>query len=123
MLGICAGLFVIGSLMPSAEPPPAPVAPNYADSVRIERATWRLGGFGAVLVGDVTIRNGNGFAVHDIALRCDVLAASGTELGRVRHTIYEYAAERTTTTFTDVNLGVVNPQAVTASCVVTGIGR
>ena len=58
------------------------------------KMTWEKGGFGSVLVADVTLTNKSAYPIKDVELFCALVAESGTELGRQRHTIYNRSPPR-----------------------------
>lgn len=82
----------------------------------ITKSEWTLGGFGAVPLFDVTIKNANDFPVSDIVLECMFVAESGTPLNTKRETIYQRFPAGKSKRVKEVNLGFVNPQVAGASC-------
>lgn len=85
-------------------------------AVRVEAMSWRLGGFGAVLIVDLTVVNGSRWPVRDLGIACTTYGASGTRLSRVATTLYERLAPGTSRRFEKVNFGIVHPQSARAAC-------
>jgi hypothetical protein len=114
--------------VPAPEPPkgvsPAePPRPLKADVMRAVDLTmqWQKGGFGTVLVADVTLTNKSAYPVKDVELFCGIWAKSGTELGRLRHTIYEAFAPKKTKTVRQTNMGFIHSQADRVGCVISDL--
>lgn len=80
----------------------------------------RLEGFGIVSVMNVTIRNRALSNLKDFRISCEHMSASGTVISRTNRTIYEVVPARSTKSFRNVNMGVVNPQSKRFSCQIDG---
>ena len=108
---------------PPAVSPAEPPRPLKADVMRAVDLTmrWEKGGFGTVLVANVTLTNKSAHPVKDVELLCGIWAESGTELGRLRHTIYEAFAPQRTKTVRQANMGFIHSQAHTVGCVVSDL--
>jgi hypothetical protein len=85
------------------------------------KMTWEKGGFGTVLVADVTLTNKSAHPVKDVELLCVTVAESGTELGRQRHTIYELFAPKKTKTVRQTNIGFIHSQTHKVGCAISDL--
>lgn len=84
--------------------------------VYVER--WWLGGFGVVLLAEVTLQNNSANRMADFRVECRTFGNSGTALSKVSVVLYEALAQREQRTF-EVNLGKVHPQSARANCTAT----
>lgn len=98
---------------------------EYADAVahpeqaaEIVKMQWHKGGFGAVMIADVTITNRALSHLKDFQITCTSQGPSGSNVGSTTNTLYEMVKSRQTKTFRNVNMGFINSQAATANCVV-----
>lgn len=89
------------------------------DKLEIVKQAPTKSGFGTVLLFDFAIANKADAAMKDIELTCTTQGGSGTELNKIKHTIYESIPPGKTRTFNNVNLGFMNTQTDRAGCVVT----
>jgi hypothetical protein len=85
--------------------------------------TWSKGGFGSIALAKFEILNANPYSVKDLVLRCDVKAQSGTSLGSITHTIYEIVKADSTRKLPEANLGLIDSQASSLSCLVVGYSK
>jgi hypothetical protein len=85
------------------------------------KMTWEKGGFGTVLVADVTLTNKSSHPVKDVELSCIAVAESGTELGRPRHTIYESFAPKKTKTVRRTTIGFIHSQTHKVGCAISDL--
>jgi hypothetical protein len=83
--------------------------------------TWEKSGFGSVLVADVTLSNKSAHPIKDVELFCVTWAESGTELGRIRHTIYESFTPKKTKTVRQTNMGFIHSQTHKVGCVISDL--
>lgn len=84
-------------------------------------AQWRKGGFGSVMVADITIKNGSKYTVKDFDIECELTANSGTPLNTVQKTIYEQLKPGAKKTVRDLSMGFINSQAARAGCILKGL--
>jgi len=82
----------------------------------LEKFSWRRAGFGSVMIANFTIENRNDFAVRDIVVRCSFDAASGTQIGQTRETIYQRFPARKRTAVKDFSFGFIPAQTERAGC-------
>jgi hypothetical protein len=95
--------------------------PSAAGRVSIVSQNWSKGGFGNIMLANMTIENRNEYSVRDIRLNCITQGASGTALSWKKHTLYDIIPARGKKTFREVNLGFIDQQSARASCEVTGV--
>jgi hypothetical protein len=74
------------------------------------------GGFGTVLVTDLTIRNRSLSDLKDFQLVCDNIGPSRSVIGQSKAVLYEVVPARSTKTFKEVNMGFMHPQTKSADC-------
>jgi hypothetical protein len=96
---------------------------NPADRLAMKSMTWSLGGFKNVGLVNVTIENGNDFAVKDIGIRCHFSGKSGTELSANNYKIFDTIPAKATKKFKELNIGLINSQSAGASCSVENAQR
>jgi len=84
--------------------------------VHVER--WWLGGFGVVLLAEVTLQNNSTSRMADFRVECRTYGNSGTALSKASSVLYETLASRERRTF-EVNLGKVHPQSARTNCTAT----
>lgn len=78
---------------------------------------WNLGGFGNVmLLHRVRIQNPTDINLKDPLIRCSLYAASGTSVGNTQTVIYQPLRAKGRISVNEINMGIVNNQAKTASC-------
>lgn len=93
--------------------------PESEDSARAKidvGVRWQKGGFGAVMIADLTISNKSTLNVKDILITCNIHGASGTKIDTKSKTIYEKFPARQTKTISDVNFGFISDQANSVNC-------
>jgi len=97
-------------------PRPLPTPEETVRTSLSAKVTWRTGGFGSVMLADVTVRNDSDYDVKDPRIACQIYADSGTRLGRTRQTIYQVVPARAAMAFPNLNLGLIHSQSAKASC-------
>lgn len=102
----------------SAFPEPKP-----GENVRIKSQNWRTGGFGTVAIANLTIENGNAYAVKDVKLACHYYAPSGTLLSTLYPTVYETIPAKGRKTMHNFSIGFVHSQAQKGGCQVASASR
>jgi len=80
------------------------------------KTSWWPAGFGNILEATFTITNNNERALTDINITCTTYAQSGTQLSKVRHTLYNNFPAKHITTIKDANLGFINSQTHKVGC-------
>jgi hypothetical protein len=85
------------------------------------KMTWEKGGFGSVLIADVTLTNKSAHPIKDVELSCVTMAESGTELGRVRHTIYESFTPKKTKAVRQTTMGFIHSQTHKVGCAISDL--
>ena len=79
---------------------------------------WGKGGFGSIMLVDFTFQNKGKYAVKDIEVVCKSAANSGTYIDKNRKTIYETVLPGETKKIQRFNMGFLNSQATSTSCLV-----
>jgi hypothetical protein len=94
-----------------------------ASFVRLVDTSWSKGGFDHVMLLTTSISNALPCDVRDVTIECTTAGPSGTELNRVRETIYRSFRAGRTTSVGEINMGFIHGQAASASCDVIGVKR
>jgi len=92
---------------------------NIRKSLKIKKINWHIGGFGTVMVADLTIENQSEYGIKDFTIDCRLSGKSGTKISSCSKTIYEILPAKTTKTFRRVNVGLIHPDSARASCEIT----
>ncbi len=87
-----------------------------ASWVSIDKFVWRKGGFGSIMLVDLTIKNSNDVGVKDMTIYCNGYAPSGTAIDNNIRVIYQAIGPRSTKRFTDFNMGFINSQVSNEGC-------
>jgi len=98
-------------------------AERLAQRVKITSFEWSKDGFGTIMMASFTIKNYTDAAIRDIEIECNMVAPSGTQIGKVKHTIYDVIPANKTRTFDMVNMGFVDSQAKKTNCRVVSIAE
>lgn len=118
---VLAGLLVAGMIAGRDEDgAPETVAATPADryradpgsAVTLTRARGTKGGFESVFLLSGALENAADFPIKDVSIACDLLAASGTRVGRVAATLYEIVPAGGSKTFRDLNMGFMGSDQV-----------
>lgn len=108
-------------------PPPTTSAPARPAAIDAYQAAirdlkldfqWKLGGFGNVMLADLTLVNKGSRPVKDIAIRCTAYGPSGTAITTTRRTLYVSIAAGKTLRIPEFNMGFHSDQAASAGCLV-----
>jgi len=139
VLGIILLLIIIGSLTdksnqqyqnkgistspssPQFSPKPRPLKEEALESVKVKDFNWYKGGFGNIMVADITIENKSPYDVKDLTISCTHRSKSGTEIDITKGTIYDIVKRGKTKTFKKVNLGFVHSQSASCNCKITNL--
>jgi hypothetical protein len=93
-----------------------PVEAAPVDGLKISSQSWRRGGLGSNALVTFTLRNGNNYAVKDIALACAFARRDGTHLTDRTRVIHDIVSTRSRRTFARLHVGFVNINAAKAKC-------
>jgi len=93
---------------------------NPADGASVEAIRPRKEGFGNVLVVDLTIRNDSLSNLKDFIIACESKGNSGTTIDVNRRPIYEVVNARSSRSFREINMGLINNQVSSTDCRVEG---
>lgn len=77
------------------------------------------GGFGTVMLGNVTIANNSTRTIKDVVVSCDAFGGSGTKINTLKETIYETFNPKTTKTVKELNFGFIDQQVKSVRCTIT----
>jgi len=91
------------------------------EETKILKFGWEKSGFGAVMLGDFTIRNSSPYDVKDIEVRCSLSGPSGTVIDHNTRTIYDIVKARSTRVFRSVNMGFIASQSARSGCEIIGV--
>jgi hypothetical protein len=87
-------------------------------NIKLEKWSWKKGGFDNVMIGTFTIQNANDFGVKDVVISCEHFAPSGTLIDRNTKTVYQAIKAKSSVTVKDFNMGLLHTQAAKSSCAV-----
>jgi len=90
-------------------------------NVKIQKWTWKKGGFDNVMIASFTLKNENDFGVKDVVISCDHFAPSGTLIDRNTKTIYQAIKAKSAISVKDVNMGLLHTQVKSSSCSVKSV--
>jgi hypothetical protein len=93
---------------------PTQTAP--VDGLKISSQSWRRGGLGSNALVTFTLRNGNDYAVKDIAVFCSFARRDGSHLTDRTRTIPDIVNMKSRKTFARIHIGFVNVNAERAKC-------
>lgn len=93
-----------------------PEATAPVDGLKISSQSWRRGGLGSKALITFTLRNGNDYAVKDIALSCTFSRRDGSHLTDRVRVIHDTVNKRSRKTFARLHVGFVNVNASKAKC-------
>lgn len=83
--------------------------------------TWKLGGFGNVLIVSGKIKNHpNSVVWADPTIRCEAFGGSGKKIGEVEKTVYQVIPVGGELELKDFSIGFVNSQTERTRCSVNG---
>jgi hypothetical protein len=87
-------------------------------NIKLEKWSWKKGGFDNVMIGTFTIQNANDFGIKDVVISCEHFAPSGTLIDRNTKTVYQAVKAKSSITIKDFNMGLLHTQAAKSSCTV-----
>lgn len=91
--------------------------------VEVTDFSWVTGGFGSIMLLNLSIRNNQDYPVKDIVIRCTHYAPSGTQIDENTRTLYERISAHGTISEYKFNMGFVHSQADRSRCRVVGHSR
>jgi hypothetical protein len=86
------------------------------DGLKISSQYWRRGGLGSKALVTFTLRNGNDYAVTDIAISCAFSRRDGSHLTDRVRMLHDTVNMRSRKTFARLHVGFVNVNASKAKC-------
>jgi hypothetical protein len=117
---LIARLILSAGLLAFGAPQSLAAGPTIGENVIIKKSSWKLGGFGNVMVISLTIENKNPIALKDFIVECTTAGASGTDLSTVRQQVFEILPAKKTKSFNGINMGIVDSQSRRAGCSIIG---
>ncbi|MDR3467680.1 MAG: hypothetical protein P4M07_17260 [Xanthobacteraceae bacterium] len=109
-----AGLLVAGTAAGAAEP---------ADAVKLVKEVWKKPGRNNIGVADLTISNGNPFAVKDVKIKCVFTAAATGKVTELQQSIPGPVKAMAEQTFRKVSFGFIDTRAEQGACQVLAATR
>jgi hypothetical protein len=107
------GGFILVSLIVGIFTDPIKISdPECRPAVKID--AWEKGGFGKVGIYDFSIENTCPHAIKDMDLQFNFTAASGTQIGYARKTLYDTIGAGQKKQFKRVNIGLIPVQTVSS---------
>jgi hypothetical protein len=91
-------------------------APSLTDNVGVSFLNYDRGGFGAVVIGDFLIHNGNNKTINDIEIVCHGYSKTGSKIDSNKRTIYEYISPYSYKSIDKYNIGFVHPDVSYFKC-------
>ena len=116
-LGI--GFFVIwliginaSNTAPSAPDPKQTALAN----LELKKLSFSTGGFGTVMLLNVTIQNNGAANVKDVGIECGLYSNSGTKIDSASKVVYEVIPAGKSLKLREFNMGFINSQATNTRC-------
>ncbi|ENX60732.1 conserved hypothetical protein [Acinetobacter proteolyticus] len=82
---------------------------------------WSKGGFGNIMMIDMTIKNNGTKDIKDFTVECDHSSNSGTKIDSNKRVVYEVVKAGETKKMKEFNMGFIHSQAASSSCGITDI--
>jgi len=101
----------------------APEETAPVDGLKISSQSWRRGGLGSKALVTFTLRNGNDYAVKDIAIACAFSRRDGSHLTDRTRVIHDVVNMKSRKTFARMHVGFVNINANKAKCQLVAASR
>lgn len=101
----------------------APEQPSPLDRLKLYRQSWRRGGLGSNAQVSFTLRNGNDYAVKDVALACDFIRRDGLYPTKRVRLVPGTIEMRSRKSFARLHIGFVNVNASKAKCTLVSASR
>lgn len=86
------------------------------ERLKISSQSWRRGGLGSNALVTLTVRNGNDYAVKDLAIACAFARRDGSHLTDRTRVIHDTVNMKSRRTFARMHVGFVNINADRAKC-------
>lgn len=93
------------------------------DGLKISSQSWRRGGLGSNALVTFTLRNGNDYAVGNIAISCAFTRRDGSHLTDRTRMIHDIVNMKSRRTFARMHIGYVNINASQAKCALVAATR
>lgn len=96
---------------------------NPQEAMALKIVSWQKGGFGIVMLGTFKVTNNNDFDVKDVTILCAMAGPSGTTLSAPSVTVYRTVKAKSSATFRDVNVGLIDDQVTRGACGISAAVR
>lgn len=97
--------------------------PDPADAVKVIKQVWKEPGRNNAGIADITLSNGNAFAVKAIKIKCVFTTKSTGKVTEIQQTIAGPMKANAEQTFKKVSFGFVDTKAAEGECSVLGVTR
>jgi hypothetical protein len=101
----------------------APAQPTPLDRLKLSARSWHRGGLGSNAQLSFTLRNGNDYAVKDIAIACAFIRRDGRHLTDRTRLVPGIVEMRRRKSFERLHIGFVNVNASKAKCALVSASR
>ncbi len=101
----------------------APQQPTPLDRLRLSGQSFRRGGLGSNAQVSFTLRNGNDYAVKDVAIACAFIRRDGRHLTDRIRLVPGTVEMRSRKSFERLHIGFVNVNASKAKCALVSASR
>ena len=98
-------------------------AADPVDAIRVVKQVWKKGGRNTIGIADITISNGNAYAVKNIKVRCVFTTKSTGKVIEIQQTIAGPVKPKTEQTFKKVSFGFVDTAAAEGGCEIRSATR
>lgn len=97
-----------------------PVAES-VKNIKLDKFSWRTGGFDTVMIASFTLTNGNAHTVRDMAIACDLIAPSGTKIAHTSKVLHQKIEPKRSLRVNEFTMGFIHSQSAQASCRITDL--
>jgi hypothetical protein len=101
----------------------APEQPSLLDRLNLSGQSFHRGGLGSNAQVSFTLRNGNDFAVKDVAIACAFIRRDGSHLTDRTRLVPGAVEMRSRKSFARLHIGFVNVNASKAKCALVSASR
>ena len=108
---------------PSISEAIAPEQPTPLDRLKLSAQSWHRGGLGSNAQVSFTLRNGNDYAVKDVAIACTFVRRDGRHLTDRSRLVPGIIEMRSRKSFARLHIGFVNVNANRAKCALVSATR
>ena len=99
------------------------VAADAGDAVKVVKEVWKKPGRNNIGVADITLSNGNDFAVKSIKIKCVFTTKATGKVTEIQQTIAGPVKAKSEQTFKKISFGFIDTQEAEGSCKVQGASQ